>query len=257
MNVKGYVIKCWKQRSRKYSTYYTKWSSNGADLGTPTPILGLPWWLSSKEFACQCRGHRFDPWVRKIPGRRKWQPTPVFLPGKFHGQRSLAGYSPWGRKESDTTEQQQRTFLVVLTGESALPASSGEGIGTLLNISQCTGLLPTTENYLISNVSRLRNSTLNAVTSSCLISLERLAHLRLLCFCLSRPSEHQLCDSTQTCSTHGLRAWQVVGNQVRKLQMRENIVSADFTIKGARTCSSNSTSPHQQICTIGIGLIFS
>ena len=46
----------------------------------------------------------FDPWVRKVPWRRKWQPPPVFLPGEFHGQRSLAGYRPWGRKESDTTE---------------------------------------------------------------------------------------------------------------------------------------------------------
>ena len=43
-------------------------------------------------------------WVRKIPCGRKWQPTPVFLPGKSHGQRSPAGYSPWGHKESDTTE---------------------------------------------------------------------------------------------------------------------------------------------------------
>ena len=46
---------------------------------------------------------RFDPWVGKIPWRRKWQPTPVLLPGKSHGQRSLVGYSPWGRKESDMT----------------------------------------------------------------------------------------------------------------------------------------------------------
>ena len=44
-------------------------------------------------------------WGRKIPWRRKWQPIPVFLPGKSHGQRSLAGYSPWGRKESDTTKR--------------------------------------------------------------------------------------------------------------------------------------------------------
>ena len=50
------------------------------------------------------REHRFDPWTGKISWRRKWQPTPVFLPGKSHGQRSLAGYSPWGRKESGTTE---------------------------------------------------------------------------------------------------------------------------------------------------------
>ena len=49
-------------------------------------------------------GDRFDPLVRKIPWRRAWQPTPVFLPGESHGQNSLAGYSPWGHKESDTTE---------------------------------------------------------------------------------------------------------------------------------------------------------
>ena len=48
---------------------------------------------------------RFDPWVGKIPWRRAWQPTPVFLPGKLHGQRSLAGYSSWGLKESDMTQQ--------------------------------------------------------------------------------------------------------------------------------------------------------
>ena len=50
--------------------------------------------LSGKESTCSSRGHRFDPWVGKIPWRRKWQPTPVFLPGKSHGQRSLPGYSP-------------------------------------------------------------------------------------------------------------------------------------------------------------------
>ena len=47
----------------------------------------------------------FDPWVGKIPWRRAWQPTPVFLPGESHRQRSLAGYSPWGHKESGTTER--------------------------------------------------------------------------------------------------------------------------------------------------------
>ena len=46
----------------------------------------------------------FDPWVRKIPWRKEWQPTPVFLPGEFHGQRSLLGYSPWSCKEFDMTE---------------------------------------------------------------------------------------------------------------------------------------------------------
>ena len=47
----------------------------------------------------------FDPWVRMIPWRRKWQPTPVFLPGKSHGQRSIVGYSPWGLKELDRIER--------------------------------------------------------------------------------------------------------------------------------------------------------
>ena len=64
----------------------------------------LPWWLSGKEFTYQCRRCRFDPWIRKIPWRRKWQPTPLFLPGKSHGHGSLVGYSPRGRKESNTTE---------------------------------------------------------------------------------------------------------------------------------------------------------
>ena len=55
-------------------------------------IVGLAWWLSGKESARQYREHVFNPWVRKIPWRRKWQHTPVFLPWKSHGQRSLAGY---------------------------------------------------------------------------------------------------------------------------------------------------------------------
>ena len=56
----------------------------------------------AKEPACQRRRRkrcRFNPWVRKIPWRRKWQPTPIFLPGESHGQRSLVGYSPRGCKE--------------------------------------------------------------------------------------------------------------------------------------------------------------
>ena len=55
---------------------------------------------------------RFSPWVRKIPWRRAWQPTPVFLPGESQGQRSLAGYSPKGHKESDTTEQLSTSMCV-------------------------------------------------------------------------------------------------------------------------------------------------
>ena len=52
-----------------------------------------------------CRRPRFDSWVRKVPWRREWLLTPVFLPGESHEQKSLAGYSPWSRKELDITEQ--------------------------------------------------------------------------------------------------------------------------------------------------------
>ena len=56
---------------------------------------GSLWWLSWERICLQCRRPRFNPWVGKIPQRGKWQPTPVFLPRKSHGQRSLVGYSPW------------------------------------------------------------------------------------------------------------------------------------------------------------------
>ena len=75
------------------------------DLGNR--LNWLPRWLSGKESTCQCRRchkRQFNPWVGKIPWRKKWHLTPVFLPGKFHGQKSLAGYNPKGRKELDTTE---------------------------------------------------------------------------------------------------------------------------------------------------------
>ena len=62
----------------------------------------LPRWLSGKESALS-RRWGFEPWVRKIPWSRKWQPTPVLLPGELHGQRSLAGYSPWHLSNSTTT----------------------------------------------------------------------------------------------------------------------------------------------------------
>ena len=70
-------------------------------------IMDFPGGASGEEPACQCRRckrSRLDPWVRKISWRRAWQPTPVFLPGESHGQRSLVGYSPWDHKESDRTE---------------------------------------------------------------------------------------------------------------------------------------------------------
>ena len=70
-------------------------------------LIRLPRWLSSEVSTCQyknCRRCGFDSWIEKIPWRRKWQATPVFLPVKSHRKRSLAGYSPWGPKELDRTK---------------------------------------------------------------------------------------------------------------------------------------------------------
>ena len=64
-------------------------------------------WHGGKESARQCQRHKqrsFSLWVGKMPWRKKWQPTPVFLLGKSHGHRSLVGYSPWGHKELDMTD---------------------------------------------------------------------------------------------------------------------------------------------------------
>ena len=70
--------------------------------------------LVAQTVKLQCGRLRFNPWVGKIPWRRKCQPTPVLLPGKSHEQRRLVGYSPWGRKELDMTEQLHFTHSDVL-----------------------------------------------------------------------------------------------------------------------------------------------
>ena len=75
---------------------------------------GLPRWQNGKESACQCKRCKrcgLDPWVGKIPC--KWQPTPVFMLGKFHGQRNQVGYSPWDHKEWDMTKVTEHTHPYV------------------------------------------------------------------------------------------------------------------------------------------------
>ena len=115
----------WKLGVLRWVTTLLHWKEMWLETSVLKKILRLPdtdtWvthgisktsfelfgWCSGKESICQfrrCQRHEFDPWIGKIPWSRKWQLTPVFLPGKFHGQRSLAGYSSWGRKESDTAE---------------------------------------------------------------------------------------------------------------------------------------------------------
>ena len=92
---------------------------------------GFPGGSVDKEITCQCercRSRGLLLWVRKIPWRRKWQPTPVFLPGESHGQRNLVGYSPWGCKESDTSERISlslfKVYVSMLFSQFVLPSTS-------------------------------------------------------------------------------------------------------------------------------------
>ena len=74
-------------------------------------LKGFPG-TSGKEHACQCRRHKwlgFDPWVGKIPWRKAWQPTPAFLPGESHGQRSLTGCAPWGSQRAGHNRATEHT----------------------------------------------------------------------------------------------------------------------------------------------------
>ena len=101
------------------SHYNSDWMPSGIFLTMfflllLTTNLGFPDGASGEEPICQCRRHKrcgFDPWVRKIPWMRAWQPTPVFFPGESHRQKSLAGYSPWSHRESDTTEATQHACI--------------------------------------------------------------------------------------------------------------------------------------------------
>ena len=83
--------------------------------------MGFPGGTGGKEPPCQHRRRRFSPRVGKIPWRRAWQPTPVFLPGESHGQRSLTGYSPWCWEESDMTEGLSTQKLLNSSVQQTLP----------------------------------------------------------------------------------------------------------------------------------------
>ena len=95
-------------KKEETDTYYDKDKPWRHDAQWNRPVTkDFPGGTSGKEPTCQCKKHKrpkFDPWVGKIPWRRAWQPTPVFLPGESRGRKSLVGYSPWDYKESDVTE---------------------------------------------------------------------------------------------------------------------------------------------------------
>ena len=91
------------QRSSPCLPCLLHWQADSLPLAPPYIYVGFPGGSRRERICLQCRKPEFNPWVGKIPWGRAWQPTPVFLPGECHGQRSLAGYSPWGCK--NTTEQ--------------------------------------------------------------------------------------------------------------------------------------------------------
>ena len=105
-----YVIKIWNHLDQNFSTPLNPMYSFCEirfNVFLVVVALGLPrWhqWLKNLPASAGEMRHGFDPWVRKIHWRGAWQPTPVFLPGEFHGQRSLAGYGTQGHTELDTTE---------------------------------------------------------------------------------------------------------------------------------------------------------
>ena len=103
---------CWGAqtlgRVSKGSSGPRDWTHASHIAGRPSETRGNPTWIITKLMAQTLKNLSsmqevwFNPWVRNILWKREWQPTPVFLPGKSHGKRSLVGYSPWGCKESDT-----------------------------------------------------------------------------------------------------------------------------------------------------------
>ena len=101
----GVTLKCFSSSCSAWLCSWSAWQVRKSSAIDPFWLqLGFPGGTVVKNLPANAGDAKDEPWVRKIPWSRKWQPTPVFLPGKFHGQRSLVGCSPWGRKELDTTE---------------------------------------------------------------------------------------------------------------------------------------------------------
>ena len=116
-------------------------SSYGKHTYKSSTIIYLWVSLVAQLVKNQSRRPRFNPWVRKIPGRREWQSTPVFLPGESRGQRCLVGYSPWGHKESDTTEVTEHECTYQPFGQSVMCLTC-QNQGLTLNSENCGCLSP-------------------------------------------------------------------------------------------------------------------
>ena len=139
---------------------------------------GLPMWLTGKESTCHCRRCKrcgFDPWVGKIPWRRRWQPILVFLPGESHRQRKLEQCSPWGCKESDMTEHNTHTsymhdiecMILYILYRNYLTLLSGTSFQVLLR-----DVLQTCFHFTLHNIKMLpqKPKELHDMKSYCLYS---------------------------------------------------------------------------------------
>ena len=158
-----------------------------------------------KEPGCQCRRHKrcgFDVWVGKIPWRRAWQRTPVFLLRKSHGQRRLVGYSPWGRKELDATERLMHADTQVILSHS-ISLSKCRGNPVLIDLVTLAEI-----SDIIKTVIRRKTPAFSSAGSDLLHSLWKLLmqkHMRsvpTLATVLARREDVQIVQekcSAQTC----------------------------------------------------------
>ena len=166
-----------------------------------------PGGASGKEPTCQYRRHNrceFDPGVRKIHWRRAWQPTPVFLPGKSHGQRSLVGYSLLGHKESDTTEVIQHTNHVTDSYVDLVSnMSKRKKVEAVTHFDRHTQVLLCYPHYL----QDCHSFCLFTLHSKCKHQLFQFSSVAQLCLTLCNPMDcstpglpvyHQLLGFTQT-----------------------------------------------------------
>ena len=145
----------------------------GLFVGQSRAQQDFPNGASGKEHDFQCRRHmriQLDPWKGKIPWRRTWQPTPIFLPGGSHEQRSLAGYSPWGHKEWDMAQVTSHTCqgsAVLATSGTLIQPSSSLFPFSLVFPRKLSDFLPTDFFFLIIYFGCAESLLLCAGFSSC------------------------------------------------------------------------------------------
>ena len=158
-------------------------------------VNGLARCHSGEESACQCSFCKrcgFEPWVRKIPWSKKWQPTPLFLPKKSHGERKLAGYSPWGCKTLNTTE---RLSIYTLKQDWAICSSQ---LWTIFSHLYVTALFGQQNQFLLCTDGQLLFIFQDAAPET--LPLEGSSQPTLFWQRLDTQYSQPLCDTVHFCS---------------------------------------------------------